>query len=249
MHLANGAITPECAAITWTAAAGGLALCSRAAQKAGVTREKVQLAAALGCFTFAAQAINVPLAPDFSGHLVGGVLLAWFLGPGLGALTMALVLLLQAVTLGDGGLASLGANIINMAILPAASVAFLKQQAHLRESNINAAIASGLSVILAAALIVGETALFRPTADLSGWPAFAAQMLAAHVWIGLFEAAISLAVLSLVASFSRRYALRPALLGIATLALLAAMFLPLSSSLPDGYEAAAEASGLSWLLK
>jgi ABC-type Co2+ transport system permease subunit len=143
----------------------------------------------------------------------------------------------------------LGANIINMAILPAASVAFLKQQAHLRESNIGVAIASGLSVILAAALIVGETALFRPAADLSGWPAFAAQMLAAHVWIGLFEAAISLAVLSLVASFSRRYASRPALLGIATLALLAAMFLPLSSSLPDGYEAAAEASGLSWLLK
>jgi cobalt/nickel transport system permease protein len=249
MHLASGAITPECAAITWTAAAGGLALCGRAAYRSGISREKLLLAAALGCFTFAAQAVNVPLAPGFSGHLVGGVLLAWLLGPPLGSITVSLVLLLQVLLLGDGGMASLGANILNMAIVPAAMVIIVKQYANLRESIAGAAIAAGLAVVLAAALIVGETALLRPAGELNGWTAFAARMIGVHFWIGLFEAAATLAALSLAASFGRPYAARPIVLGIASLVLLAAAFLPISSALPDGYEAAAQASGLSWLLK
>ena len=40
---------------------------------------------------------------------------------------MALVLTLQAVLLGDGGLSALGANIVNMALLPAALVLVAKR--------------------------------------------------------------------------------------------------------------------------
>src|SRR5947207_3302456 len=104
MHLGNGAITPECAAVAYGAAAAGLAASAKALRANRPTMEKLQLAVGLGCAIFAAQAINVPVAPGISGHLVGGVLLAWALGPALGAWTMAVVLAVQAVTLGDGGI-------------------------------------------------------------------------------------------------------------------------------------------------
>ena len=129
MHLAGGAITPECAVLTYGAAAAGLGACvlRSITQRTSLSSQKLQLAAALGCTVFAAQAINVPIAPGFSGHLVGGVLLAWALGPALGAWTMAIVLAAQALMLGDGGIAALGANVINMALVPAALVAMARR--------------------------------------------------------------------------------------------------------------------------
>src|SRR5437660_81918 len=108
MHLGNGAITPECAVLTYGAAAAGLAASAAALRASRPTVAKLQLAAGLACAVFAAQAINVPVAPGFSAHLVGGVFLAWALGPALGTWTMAAVLAVQAVALGDGGIAALG---------------------------------------------------------------------------------------------------------------------------------------------
>src|SRR5262245_56632288 len=140
MHLGNGAITPECVAITISAASAGLGLCAWSARRSltrsvsegsGAARPslalRVSIAAALGAFIFAAQAVNVPILPGISAHLVGGVLLAWALGPAVGALTMALVLALQALLLGVGGTLALGANIINMALIPAGLVAIARR--------------------------------------------------------------------------------------------------------------------------
>src|SRR6185295_9062393 len=102
------------------------------------------LAAMLGGFVFAAQMFNVPVLPGISAHLVGGVLLTWMLGPSLGAWTMALILAIQAAALGDGGLASLGANIVNMALLPAGAVYALRR-VDCQQSSL-AAVAAGLTV-------------------------------------------------------------------------------------------------------
>src|SRR5688572_15566265 len=104
MHLGNGAITPECAVLTVGGAAAGLAAAAVSLRKLESPSGKLLLAGGLGALIFAAQAINVPVWPGISGHLVGGVLLAWALGPGLGAWTMALILAVQALWLGDGGL-------------------------------------------------------------------------------------------------------------------------------------------------
>src|SRR5690349_11723878 len=127
MHLGNGAITPECVALTYGSAVAGLSAASVAIRRAGLTSGKLELAAGLGCFVLAAQAVNVPVASEFSGHLIGGVLLATLLGPALGAWTMAVVLAIQALLLGDGGIATWGANVINMALLPAGAVALAQR--------------------------------------------------------------------------------------------------------------------------
>ena len=152
--------------------------------------------------------------------LVGGVLLGWLLGPGLGALTMATVLLIQAVALGDGGVAALGANIVNMALLPAVLVTVAKRFSapgeDLRPALPAVSIVAGLSMPLAALLIVGETAIFRPAAELSGWMNFAAMMLGTHLGVGLFEGALTaillMALTPLTSPALRAFGWRPALL-------------------------------------
>src|SRR6476660_9620303 len=112
MHLAGGALTPQCVALTTGVAAVGLAASAAALRTARPGRNKLLLAGAIGSFVLAAQAVNVPIAPGMSAHLVGGVLLAWLVGPALGALSMAVIMSIQAVALGDGAIVSLGDNVL-----------------------------------------------------------------------------------------------------------------------------------------
>jgi len=249
MHLGNGAITPECAAITLGAAAIGLGAATVAMRREPMSRQKLALAAGLGALVFAAQAINVPVLPGTSAHLVGGVLLAWVLGPGLGAWTVAIILVVQALVLGDGDLGALGANILNMALLPAACVAVCKRlkSNEGRSSYTACAAAAAVSVPLAALLIVGETALIRSGAELIGWQAFAARMIGTHVWVGLAEGGLTMAAVAAIARLGQA-SLKPAIASSIAAVVLATFAFPWSSALPDGYETAAEASGLgAWL--
>ena len=252
MHLGNGAITPECAAIAFGAAAAGLATSAVSLRRTGITREKLLLSGVMGTLVFAAQAINVPVASGFSAHLVGGVLLAALLGPALGALTMTLVLVIQAIALGDGGLTALGANVLNMALVPAGLLAVLNRYAIANHSLVRLGAAAAVSVVLAAGLITLETAAFRPLGELAGWSRFAAGMLTTHLWIGVLEGALTAALVAALAwkalPVANQGAASPRLAYALAAALLAMALVPLSSELPDGYEAAAESSGMAWLL-
>ena len=258
MHLGNSAITTECVVLTAGAAAAGLGAALVALRRQSPAEGKLLLAAGLGSLVFAAQAINVPVWPGISAHLVGGVLLAWAAGPALGAITMALLLGLQAALLGDGGVAALGANILNMALLPAALVALARCWSN---ANVTAAMVAALSVPLAAALIVLETAVFRSAGELSGLGSFAARMIGTHLWIGVLEGGITLAAVAALAWQAQRRAggawlgvhslpvslrISGACLAIALVLAIAAF--PLASSAPDGYEAAAQSSGRTGLL-
>lgn len=256
MHLGNGAITPECVALTYSAAATGLGGCVLLSktQWRTVSAEKRQLAFGLGCAVFAAQALNVPVAAGTSAHLVGGVLLAWMLGPALGAWSMAIVLAIQALALGDGGIAALGANVLNMALVPAGLVAAMQSLGTrvvgtARPSAVG--MTSALAVVVAAGLIVVETALFRSAGELAGWSEFVARMIGYHLWIGAIEGVATIAILYAANAALipwPKFQFRLISLGLAAVVVLAAILLPISSSLPDGYEAAAQASGMGWLL-
>ena len=69
----------------------------------------------IGAFVFAAQMINFSIpGTGSSGHIGGGILLAILLGPYAGFLTMASILLIQALFFGDGGLLAYGSNVFNL---------------------------------------------------------------------------------------------------------------------------------------
>jgi cobalt/nickel transport system permease protein len=253
MHLGNEAITPECAAITLIGAGIGLTAAGIQIRREPAGREQVALAAGLGAIVFAAQAINVPVLPGTSAHLVGGVLLAWMVGPALAAWTLAMALLVQAVVLGDGGLAAYGANVINMALLPAGAVALCRKLklAEGRRSRATCGLVAAITVPLAALLIVVQTALFRGSADLAGWSGFAARMVGTHLWIGVLEAGLTVsavAALNWLAKPKPARSWRPVWASAIAALALAAIVAPWSTALPDGYEAAAESAGLAKLL-
>jgi cobalt/nickel transport system permease protein len=254
MHLGNGAITPECAALAFGAAGVGLGAAAIDLRRSmtTVTSRQLGLAALLGTFVFAAQMFNVPVLPGISAHLVGGVLLAWMLGPSLGAWTMAIVLAMQALVMGDGGLASLGANIVNMALLPAGAV-FILRRVDCQRTYV-AAAAAGFTVFLAALLIPLETALFRSSSELAGWSDFASRMLLSHLAAGAVEGVLTLTLLLALSpannpTVGNRFSWQTRMLRAAFCLTVFAALVVSRSELPDGYEAAAESSGLSWLLK
>ncbi len=242
MHLLNGALSPECVALTWAGAATGVTLAVRHIHRSEVDRSQLIQAVQLTGVVFAAQMINIPLLPHASTHLVGGALLAWRLGPCLAAVCMTSVLIVQAALLGDGGFAAFGANVINMALIPAMVVAQLQR---IQQTAWTPFLSGWLAVILAALALPlqiadGNTAL--PVVP------FGMEMLSSYAVLGLFEGfvtAVALAVLSSV-YFSQS---RPRTIGLSmSVAVALLVVLPFSSSIPDGYEAAAEVSGLSHLL-
>ncbi len=262
MHLGDGALTVECAMTTWGVAGVGLAACAAGAGRSMLAdrpaaAKRLATAGALGLGVFAAQMINVPVLPWASGHLVGGVLLAWLCGPAIGGLTLAAVLAVQALLLGDGGVMALGANILNMALLPALAFALVRAQLGTRKLAAPASygVIAGLSLLTilgAAALIVGEVALGRSADQLAPLGGFAGRMLGAHAVIGLFEAVLTVAI---IAALTRRpFPLaRPlAMPRLATVAAAGVVLIALagliSSGMPDGYEASAELAEMAWLL-
>ncbi|MFA5864324.1 MAG: energy-coupling factor ABC transporter permease [Phycisphaerae bacterium] len=81
----------------------------------------IPLMGVLGAFVFAAQMVNfsLPAIAGTSDHLIGAILLAVLLGPHAALITMTGILVVQCLVFQDGGLLALGANIINMGLLPA----------------------------------------------------------------------------------------------------------------------------------
>ncbi len=116
MHIPDGFLDLKTTVTTATLAAGGLGWAMRVAnrQLTLIQRPLMGLAAA---FIFAAQMINFPIWGGASGHLIGSVLAAVLLGPAAAMVVMCAVLIVQCLLFSDGGLLSLGANALNMAVL------------------------------------------------------------------------------------------------------------------------------------
>ncbi len=113
MHIPDGFLTNRIAASMDVVSGIGILYAARRA-KVDFAGRMVPIMGVLAAFVFAAQLLNFPLLGGTSGHLIGGALLAVLLGPMTGFLTMATVVIAQALFLQDGGLVALGANVFNI---------------------------------------------------------------------------------------------------------------------------------------
>lgn len=117
MHIPDAFIPIPQAAIYWIIALIFLALAVRWA-KAEMSEDKIPLIAVLAAGIFALQGFNLPVTMGTSGHLVGGALAAIVLGsPFAAVFILTLVLIIQGFVFGDGGITTMGANIINMGVI------------------------------------------------------------------------------------------------------------------------------------
>ena len=114
MHMSDALITPI---VGGTMLASSLGVMTTATKKIDLKsmEYKVPYMGLVGAFVFASQMINFAIpGTGSSGHIGGGMLLAILLGPHAGFLTMASVLLIQALFFADGGLLAYGCNLFNL---------------------------------------------------------------------------------------------------------------------------------------
>jgi cobalt/nickel transport system permease protein len=199
VHLVDGLVSGpiNVAAFAVSGAVCALAL-SRAEKNLG--ERQVPLLAVTASFVFAAQMLNFPVAAGTSGHFMGAALAAILLGPLNGVLVLGVVLTIQCLAFGDGGITALGTNILNMGVLGAMGgyVLFRAGRWMLPDSRggflAAAAFAAWASPVLAAAacsLELGASGTFPLMATL---PA----MTGVHALIGIGEALITCVTLSAV---------------------------------------------------
>ncbi|OAA19027.1 cobalt/nickel transport system permease protein [Frankia sp. EI5c] len=202
MHIPDGFIDAPTSAAFGAVAVAGVAYAVKRAGHENLDR-LTPLAGLVSAFVFAAQMLNFPVAMGTSGHLLGGMLAAVLVGPWLGAIGLAVVLGVQSL-FADGGLTALGLNITNMALVGAVGgyglFAVLRRVLPRRASSVvvASAVAAFLTVPLAAGMFVVEFAL-GGTVDLP-LGGVAGAMIGVHLLIGIGEAAITAATISLVMS-------------------------------------------------
>jgi cobalt/nickel transport system permease protein len=86
-------------------------------KKIKLTDQQVPIMGLLTALFFAAMMMNYPIIGGTTAHLLGGASLGLILGPFAGCISVTIILVLQALLFGDGGLTALGANVLNMGII------------------------------------------------------------------------------------------------------------------------------------
>jgi cobalt/nickel transport system permease protein len=191
MHMADALVSPAVGG-TMLAVTTGLIGYSSAKVNRLANDRTVPLMGVLGAFVFAAQMINFAIpGTGSSGHLGGGLLLAILLGPWAALLTLASILIVQALFFADGGILALGCNIFNMGVFPCLlAYPFLYKplagsRPHRRRVFAAAVFASVASLQLGAFSVVLQTTLSGIT-DLP-LLTFALFMQPIHLAIGVIE--------------------------------------------------------------
>jgi len=255
MHMADALISPLVGGAMGAVAAVAAGTSVHKVQREADDR-RVPLMGVIGAFVFAAQMINFSIpGTGSSGHLGGGLLLAALLGPYAGFLSLAAVLILQALFFADGGLLALGCNLVNLGVMSCfvAYPLIYRPLTRGRPSSPRLLLASVLAAVLGLQLgafgVVAETTV----SGVSGLPfgSFLLLMQPIHLAIGLVEGLVTASILiflrkarpELLAAaatgraLSRFVPLRRILAVFAAAAfLLAFVFVGLASADPDGLE-------------
>ncbi|KRQ87850.1 Fused nickel transport protein NikMN [Caloramator mitchellensis] len=160
---------------------------------------KVPLMGVMGAFVFAAQMINFTIpGTGSSGHLGGGLLLSILLGPYAGFVTMASILLIQAMFFGDGGLLAYGCNVFNLGFYtcfiayPYVYKKLINKNYSKKNIIITSLVAAIVGLQLGAFSVVVETLLSGKT-ELP-FSTFLMLMQPIHLAIGVVEGLVTAAV-------------------------------------------------------
>ncbi len=203
MHIPDGFINVPTSAGFGAASATGIWYSLRRAADY-LDDRRIPLAGLVAAFVFAAQMVNFPVAAGTSGHLLGGVLAAVLVGPWLGSIVLAVVLIVQAIVFSDGGLSALGINVFNMAIVGALGgylIYTLVRRVLPRTrtgSTVAAGVAAGVSVVLAALAFSLEYAIGG--AGGASATTVATAMIGVHLLIGIGEGLITALIVGAVLS-------------------------------------------------
>ena len=196
MHIPDAFIPIGQSVIYWIIALVFIALSLRWAKRS-MGEEKVPLVAVLAAGIFAIQALNIPIPWGTSGHMVGAALAAIVLGsPYAAVFVITLVLLVQGIIFGDGGITTMGANIVNMGVIAGfvGYYGFVAAQGILKNTYAAAFIAGWASLFISAIVCAVELAVAGTFPLEAGLIAMGLY----HAIIGLVEGGITAMALYLI---------------------------------------------------
>lgn len=219
MHIPDGFLNTGVSVVTGVAAASAVGYGLYKAREE-LDERSVPMLALCAAFIFAAQMLNFPIAGGTSGHFLGGALAAVLLGPWLGGLVLALVLLVQCLGFADGGLTALGANVFNMALIGTILIYyfFYGVKSLLPKSRGAFLAAIGVTAWLSVFLASGACAVELAISGTSPLSVALPAMLGIHALIGIVEGAITVLVVGVVLAVRpdlvRTYDYRPVSAGL-----------------------------------
>ncbi len=162
-----------------------------------VDEERLPLMAVLAAGIFAAQMLNFPVIGGTSGHLIGAALAVAMVGPWAAMAILTVVIIIQSLFFGDGGITALGLNLLNMAVIaPLVAWGVFRL---FRNGNKQATMfaASWLSVFLSATAVAFQLSVsFALSGGVFGVTALVSFpfMLGYHAVIGIGEGIITVGV-------------------------------------------------------
>lgn len=184
MHIPDGFLDVKTIAATYSMSAAVIPYAMSRAKRT-MKEKNIPFMASMASFVFVAQMINFPIVGGTSGHLLGNVLLSYLFGPWVSVMIMTVVISMQAILFGDGGITALGANILNMAIVANFSGYFIMRfyERLKLNNNISLFIASWFSVMLSALFAAAEISF----SGLIDFKVAVTSMLFWHGFIGVGE--------------------------------------------------------------
>jgi cobalt/nickel transport system permease protein len=118
VHIPDGWVDLPTSAAAGAVALGGTAVAARRAA-AALRDRATTLPAVVAAYVLVAQLLVVPVGFGTSAHLIGTGLAALLVGPEVAIVCVAVVVVVQALVLADGGVTALGLNLINDGLVPA----------------------------------------------------------------------------------------------------------------------------------
>lgn len=189
MHIPDGFLDTKTWASFWVVSCGFIGVATKKA-KEELKEKSVPLMGIIGAFIFAAQMLNFPVLNGTSGHFVGGVLAGIILGPFAGLIVMSVVLIIQSLFFGDGGILALGANIFNMGIIGTFLgyyIFILLSKIFKERFFLNSFIAGWFTIVLGALSCAVQLAISKTIPLYLGLP----SMVGIHSLIGIGEGLIT----------------------------------------------------------
>jgi cobalt/nickel transport system permease protein len=198
MHIPDAFIPLWQSGIYWIIALVFLGLSIKWAQKE-MGEDRVPIIAVLAAGIFAIQGFNLPVAMGTSGHLVGGALAAIILGsPFAAVFILTLVLIVQGLLFGDGGITVMGANILNMGVI-GGFVGFYSYHGILtliKNPYVSAGVAAWLACVISALACAVEMSIAGTFPLVPGLMAMGIY----HAAIGIIEGIITAVIIYLLVS-------------------------------------------------
>jgi cobalt/nickel transport system permease protein len=198
MHIPDGFISIPLCVILYVIAIIALYF-SIKWSKENLDEKYIPLLAVLAAGIFAIQSFNLPVPFGSSGHLLGAALVAIVFGsPYAAIIVLSIVLILQALFFGDGGITALGANVLNMAIVGGCVGLYtFKALQGMIGKYPSAFVAAWLATLVAAVVAAIEMAIagtFPLTVGI-------ASMALYHAFISIIEGVLTVIVLYALEKF------------------------------------------------